>query len=120
MIEYALPSSLPSGRETFHAKVVLADDSEFYVGSSNFMGSALERSFECGVFVRLRKDRKSTSDRKKVVTVAQILGPSGCLWIWVFGLNGWIKDLLRCSRNKVIGLNKQRSKNIEGTPAKTS
>jgi phosphatidylserine/phosphatidylglycerophosphate/cardiolipin synthase-like enzyme len=52
VIEYALPSSLPSGRETFHAKVVLADDSEFYVGSSNFMGSALERSFECGLFVR--------------------------------------------------------------------
>lgn len=52
VFEYALPSSLPSGRETFHAKVVLADDSEFYVGSSNFMGSALERSFECGVFVR--------------------------------------------------------------------
>lgn len=51
VIEYALPSLLPSGRETFHAKVVLADDSEFYVGSSNFMGSALERSFECGVFV---------------------------------------------------------------------
>jgi hypothetical protein len=49
--EYALPSSLPSRRETFHAKVVLADDSMFYVGSSNFMGSALERTFECGVVV---------------------------------------------------------------------
>jgi phosphatidylserine/phosphatidylglycerophosphate/cardiolipin synthase-like enzyme len=49
--EYALPSSLPSGRETFHAKIVLADDLTFYVGSSNFMGSALERSFECGVVV---------------------------------------------------------------------
>src|SRR6266536_727955 len=49
--EYALPSLLPSGRETFHAKVVLADTSSFYVGSSNFMGSALDRSFECGVFV---------------------------------------------------------------------
>jgi phosphatidylserine/phosphatidylglycerophosphate/cardiolipin synthase-like enzyme len=43
---------LPSGRETFHAKVVLADASSFYVGSSNFMGSALDRSFECGVIVR--------------------------------------------------------------------
>ena len=32
--EYALPSLLPSGRETFHAKVVLADASAFYVGSS--------------------------------------------------------------------------------------
>jgi phosphatidylserine/phosphatidylglycerophosphate/cardiolipin synthase-like enzyme len=49
--EYAIPSQLPSGRETFHAKIVLVDDSEFYVGSSNFMGSALERSFECGVIV---------------------------------------------------------------------
>jgi phosphatidylserine/phosphatidylglycerophosphate/cardiolipin synthase-like enzyme len=50
--EYALPSLLPSGRETFHAKVVLTDASAFYVGSSNFMGSALDRSFECGVVVR--------------------------------------------------------------------
>jgi phosphatidylserine/phosphatidylglycerophosphate/cardiolipin synthase-like enzyme len=50
--EYALPSLLPSGRETFHAKVVVADASSFYVGSSNFMGSALDRSFECGVIVR--------------------------------------------------------------------
>jgi phosphatidylserine/phosphatidylglycerophosphate/cardiolipin synthase-like enzyme len=49
--EYALPSMLPSGRETFHAKVVLADASSFYVGSSNFMGSALDRSLECGVIV---------------------------------------------------------------------
>jgi hypothetical protein len=49
--EYALPAALPSGRETFHAKVVLADNSAFYVGSSNLMGSALERSLECGVIV---------------------------------------------------------------------
>jgi phosphatidylserine/phosphatidylglycerophosphate/cardiolipin synthase-like enzyme len=49
--EYALPSMLPSGRETFHAKLVLADASSFYVGSSNFMGSALDRSLECGVIV---------------------------------------------------------------------
>lgn len=50
--EYALPSLLPSGRETFHAKVVLVDAFSFYVGSSNFMGSALDRSFECGVVVK--------------------------------------------------------------------
>lgn len=50
--EYALPSALPSGRETFHAKVILADDTSYYVGSSNLMGSALERSLECGVFIR--------------------------------------------------------------------
>jgi phosphatidylserine/phosphatidylglycerophosphate/cardiolipin synthase-like enzyme len=51
VFEYALPSLLASGRETFHAKIVLADASSFYVGSSNFMGSALDRSFECGVIV---------------------------------------------------------------------
>jgi phosphatidylserine/phosphatidylglycerophosphate/cardiolipin synthase-like enzyme len=50
--EYALPSALPSGRETFHAKVVLVDESAYYVGSSNFMASALDRSLECGVIVK--------------------------------------------------------------------
>lgn len=50
--EYAIPSPLPSKRETFHAKVILVDDTAFYVGSSNFMGSALDRSLECGVIVR--------------------------------------------------------------------
>lgn len=49
--EYALPSPLPSGRETFHAKMVLADDVSCYIGSSNLMGSALDRSLECGVLV---------------------------------------------------------------------
>jgi phosphatidylserine/phosphatidylglycerophosphate/cardiolipin synthase-like enzyme len=49
--EYARPSSLPSGRETFHAKMVLADGVSCYIGSSNLMGSALDRSLECGVLV---------------------------------------------------------------------
>jgi phosphatidylserine/phosphatidylglycerophosphate/cardiolipin synthase-like enzyme len=49
--EYARPSPLPSGRETFHAKMVLVDGLSCYIGSSNLMGSALERSLECGVLV---------------------------------------------------------------------
>jgi hypothetical protein len=56
--EYALPSVLPSGRETFHAKAVLVDDNAFYVGSSNFMGSALDRSLECGVIVHGRSAKE--------------------------------------------------------------
>lgn len=52
VFEYALPSPLPSGRETFHAKMVLADDISCYIGSSNLMGSALDRSLECGVIVK--------------------------------------------------------------------
>lgn len=61
--EYALPSALPSGRETFHAKVVLVDDCAYYVGSSNFMASALDRSLECGVIVH----GESARELKRVV-----------------------------------------------------
>lgn len=56
--EYALPSALPSGRETFHAKVIVADDCAYYVGSSNFMASALGRSLECGVIVNGQSARQ--------------------------------------------------------------
>jgi phosphatidylserine/phosphatidylglycerophosphate/cardiolipin synthase-like enzyme len=69
--EYALPSLLPSGRETFHAKVVLADASAFYVGSSNFMGSALERSFECGVIVHGEAARQLRYVLKALQSVAR-------------------------------------------------
>jgi phosphatidylserine/phosphatidylglycerophosphate/cardiolipin synthase-like enzyme len=69
--EYALPSMLPSGRETFHAKVVLADASSFYVGSSNFMGSALDRSFECGVIVSGETARQLRSVLTALQSVAR-------------------------------------------------
>lgn len=69
--EYALPSSLPSGRETFHAKVILVDDTAYYVGSSNFMGSALERSLECGVFVRGESARQLHSVLEALLAVAR-------------------------------------------------
>jgi phosphatidylserine/phosphatidylglycerophosphate/cardiolipin synthase-like enzyme len=68
--EYALPSPLPSGRETFHAKVILADDTAYYVGSSNFMGSALERSLECGVYVRGDSARQLHSVLEALIAVA--------------------------------------------------
>jgi phosphatidylserine/phosphatidylglycerophosphate/cardiolipin synthase-like enzyme len=51
VFEYALAAPLPSGRETFHAKLVLADDTRAYIGSSNLQASALERSLELGVIV---------------------------------------------------------------------
>jgi phosphatidylserine/phosphatidylglycerophosphate/cardiolipin synthase-like enzyme len=73
--EYALPSLLPSGRETFHAKIVLADDAEFYVGSSNFMASALERSFECGVIVRGETAKQLNSVLVAVRSIAKSDGP---------------------------------------------
>jgi phosphatidylserine/phosphatidylglycerophosphate/cardiolipin synthase-like enzyme len=69
--EYALPSMLPSGRETFHAKVVLADASSFYVGSSNFMGSALDRSLECGVIASGEAARQLRSVLTALQSVAR-------------------------------------------------
>ncbi|MGN8546460.1 phospholipase D-like domain-containing protein [Bradyrhizobium sp. 13971] len=69
--EYALPSPLPSGRETFHAKVVLVDQAAYYVGSSNFMASALDRSLECGVIVHGESARelRSVVEALKIVAV---------------------------------------------------
>lgn len=37
--------------ETFHAKVVLADQTVSYIGSANFLRSSFERSVECGVLL---------------------------------------------------------------------
>jgi phosphatidylserine/phosphatidylglycerophosphate/cardiolipin synthase-like enzyme len=68
--EYALPSQ-HARRETFHAKIILADDTAYYVGSSNFMGSALERSLECGVIVRGASARQLHSVIEAVLAVAR-------------------------------------------------
>lgn len=37
--------------ETFHAKIVLADQVASYVGSANFLRSSIERSVECGLLL---------------------------------------------------------------------
>jgi hypothetical protein len=69
--EYALPSPLPSRRETFHAKVILADQSAYYVGSSNLMGSALERSLECGVLVSGESARQLHAVLQAIKSIAR-------------------------------------------------
>jgi phosphatidylserine/phosphatidylglycerophosphate/cardiolipin synthase-like enzyme len=73
--EYALTSALPSGRETFHAKVVLVDEAAYYVGSSNFMASALDRSLECGVIVNgdSARELRNVVEALKVIAVSAIL-----------------------------------------------
>jgi phosphatidylserine/phosphatidylglycerophosphate/cardiolipin synthase-like enzyme len=74
--EYALQSALPSGRETFHAKVVLVDDTAFYAGSSNFMASALDRSLECGVIVRGQTAKELHNIVDALKSVAILTNPS--------------------------------------------
>jgi len=68
--EYALLSALPSRRETFHAKVILVDDCAYYAGSSNFMGSALDRSLECGVIVHGRSAHELCGVVEALIAVA--------------------------------------------------
>jgi len=48
---YSIPRDTGYGRETFHAKVVLCDDSAAYVGSSNATAASLEHSMEMGVAI---------------------------------------------------------------------
>jgi phosphatidylserine/phosphatidylglycerophosphate/cardiolipin synthase-like enzyme len=63
-----------TGRETFHAKVVLVDESAYYVGSSNFMASALDRSLECGVIVHgnSARDIRNVVEALKVIAIPAI------------------------------------------------
>lgn len=50
--DYALPRADGSGTETFHAKVILADDDYAYVGSANMNKASLEYSMELGILIR--------------------------------------------------------------------
>jgi len=54
VFNYALLRTDGTGRETFHAKVVLCDDSSAYVGSSNMNAASLEHSMELGVVMEGR------------------------------------------------------------------
>jgi len=54
ILNYSLPRDPQPSRETFHAKIVLADDDVAYVGSSNFTGASRDYSMEMGVVVKGR------------------------------------------------------------------
>jgi phosphatidylserine/phosphatidylglycerophosphate/cardiolipin synthase-like enzyme len=56
--------------ETFHAKVILVDNCAYYAGSSNFMGSALDRSLECGVIVHGRSAHELYGVVEALIAVA--------------------------------------------------
>ncbi len=51
---YSIPRVEDSGRETFHAKVVLCDRDSAYLGSSNMTAASLEQSMEMGVVLQGR------------------------------------------------------------------
>lgn len=67
---YSLARAGVSGRETFHAKVVLCDDTMAYVGSSNFSAASLEHSMELGVALEGRAAREIAMVVDAVLQVA--------------------------------------------------
>ena len=58
--------------ETFHAKFVLGDDTEAYIGSANMLASSLEVSLEVGVLVK----GQSILDIKRLVDSMLAVAPS--------------------------------------------
>lgn len=60
------------GNETFHAKVVLADDAAAYVGSSNMNRWSFEYSLELGLYVR---GRAASRIAKLLHAVRAVSGP---------------------------------------------
>lgn len=66
--DYNVAHAVESGRalpmETFHAKIVLADDKLAYVGSANMLGSGDGTSLEAGVLV----------DGRAALQIARLVG----------------------------------------------
>lgn len=52
ILDYSISRGMGQRVETFHAKVVLADDDYAYVGSANVNKASLENSMELGILVR--------------------------------------------------------------------
>jgi phosphatidylserine/phosphatidylglycerophosphate/cardiolipin synthase-like enzyme len=52
VFNYSIPNGNFTARETFHAKVILADSSYAYVGSANVTAASRENSMEMGVIVK--------------------------------------------------------------------
>ncbi len=52
VFNYSIPRVEGTGRETFHAKVVLCDRDVSYIGSSNLNTASLEHSMEMGVSLK--------------------------------------------------------------------
>jgi phosphatidylserine/phosphatidylglycerophosphate/cardiolipin synthase-like enzyme len=71
---------IPGGPvETFHAKLVLADDSRAYVGSANMTGSSFENSVELGVLLSGGAARQLEHFVRAVIRCAQPWQPTAAL-----------------------------------------
>lgn len=68
--DYAVEKSDAPGYETFHAKVILADRSTAYVGSSNMNKASKERSMEMGLVVKGRAAQQISRVLESIMRIA--------------------------------------------------
>jgi phosphatidylserine/phosphatidylglycerophosphate/cardiolipin synthase-like enzyme len=59
------------GYESFHAKILLADDDKAYVGSSNMNRYSREHSLECGVVIRGPGARPISALVDAIISIAE-------------------------------------------------
>jgi phosphatidylserine/phosphatidylglycerophosphate/cardiolipin synthase-like enzyme len=70
VLDYAISRGTGQRVETFHAKVVLADDDYAYVGSANMSKASLESSMELGILVRGKAARAVASVVEAIRTIS--------------------------------------------------
>ncbi len=70
VLNYSIPKIVGSGRETFHAKVILCDRDAVYIGSSNMNTASLEHSMELGVTLHGRAAADAAIVLDAVISVA--------------------------------------------------
>ena len=68
--DFRLSKDVPGEHETFHAKVIMADDGECYVGSSNMTKWSFEYSLELGFNVRGKSARRVSKLLDAVVSLS--------------------------------------------------
>jgi len=71
------PAVRPAGYESFHAKILLADDDKAYVGSSNMTSASRHYSMECGVIVRGPGAKPVAALVDTIVSISQPWNPIG-------------------------------------------
>jgi phosphatidylserine/phosphatidylglycerophosphate/cardiolipin synthase-like enzyme len=75
VFNYSIPSGNGTARETFHAKIILADATYAYVGSANITAASRESSMEMGVVVKGRAALEIADVIDAVIKSAQCWPP---------------------------------------------
>jgi phosphatidylserine/phosphatidylglycerophosphate/cardiolipin synthase-like enzyme len=71
LFDYTLQHEAGAAVETFHAKLVLADDRKAYVGSANMTGASFEHSVELGVLLTGKAARQLSHIAEAIIRCAK-------------------------------------------------